>query len=155
MVESPGVWKWSSYRATAGREAPYPCLTLDWVLGQFSRKRAQAEKDYQQFVQGGIGKETIWTEVRGQAILGEEEFADKLVDHLKKHKDVPEIPKSQRYAARPHLAKLFTEKVVRDKQKRDRKIAEAVEKHLYSQREIAAHLGLHYTSVSRIISERG
>ena len=32
---------------------------------------------------------------------------------------------------------------------------EAVEKHLYSQREIAAHLGLHYTSVSRIINERG
>src|SRR3990172_9305420 len=27
------------------------------------------------------------------------------------------------------------------------------EKHLYSQREIAAHLGLHYTSVSRIIKE--
>jgi hypothetical protein len=93
--------------------------------------------------------------VRGQAILGEEEFGDKLVDHLRKHKDIPEIPKSQRYANRPALAKIFTEKIVRDKQKRDKKIAEAVEKHLYSQREIAAHLGLHYTSVSRIINGRG
>ena len=27
----------------------------------------------------GIGKQTIWTEVQGQAILGEEEFADKLI----------------------------------------------------------------------------
>ncbi len=155
MVESPGVWKWSSYRATAGWETPLPCLTIDWVLGQFSGKRAKAEKGYQQFVQWGIGNQTIWTEVRGQAILGEEEFADRLVDHLRRHKDVPEIPKSQRYVPRPSLAKLFTEKVVRDKQKRDRKIDEAVEKHLYSQREIAAHLGLHYTSVSRIINERG
>lgn len=155
MVETPGAWKWSSYRATAGRESPHPCLTIDWVLGQFSAKRGKAEKEYQQFVQWGIGKQTIWTEVRGQAILGEEEFADKLIDHLRKHKDVPEIPKSQRYVARPLLAKLFTEKVVRDKQKRDRKIAEAVEKYLYSQREIAGHLGLHYTSVSRIINKRG
>jgi len=93
--------------------------------------------------------------VRGQAILGEEEFGDRLVDHLRKQKDIPEIPKSQRYANQPALAKIFTEKMIRDKQKRDKKIAEAVEKHLYSQREIAAHLGLHYTSVSRIINGRG
>ena len=154
MVETPDAWKWSSYRATAGRESPHACLTINWILGQFSGKRGNAEKEYKKFVQWGIGK-TIWTEVRGQAILGEEEFGDKLIDHLRKHKDISEIPKSQRYANRPALAKIFTEKMVRNKQKRDRKIAEAVEKHLYSQREIAAHLGLHYTSVSRIINERG
>jgi hypothetical protein len=154
MVETPDAWKWSSYRATAGRERPHACLTINWILGQFSGARGKAEKEYVKFVQWGIGK-TIWTEVRGQAILGEEEFGDKLVDHLRKHKDIPEIPKSQRYADRPALAKIFTEKLLGNKQKRDKKIAEAVEKHLYSQREIAAHLGLHYTSVSRIINERG
>jgi putative transposase len=155
MVETPEAWKWSSYRATVGREGPHPCLTIDWVLGQFSRKRSKAEQEYRQFVRWGIGKQTIWTDVRGQAILGEEAFADKLVDHLKKHKNVPEIPKSQRYVDRPLLEKLFAEKVVRDKRKRDQKIAEAVEKHLYSQSEIAAHLGLHYTSISRIMNKRG
>jgi hypothetical protein len=154
MVETPDAWKWSSYRATAGREGPHLCLTINWVLGQFSRKKATAEKEYRQFVQWGIGK-TIWTEVRGQAILGEEAFGDKLVDHLRKHKDIPEIPKSQRYANRPALEKIFTEKIIRDKQKRDKKIAEAAQKHLYSQREIADHLGRHYTSVSRIIHDRG
>jgi REP element-mobilizing transposase RayT len=154
MVEIPDAWKWSSYRATAGRESPHACLTINWILRQFSGKRAKAEHEYRQFVQQGIGK-AIWTEVRGQAILGEEEFGDKLAGHLRKHKDIPEIPKSQRYANRPALAKMFTEKLIRDKQKRDRKISEAVEKHLYSQREIAAHLGLHYSSVSRIINERG
>jgi hypothetical protein len=154
MVETPDAWKWSSYRATAGIEWPHACLTINWVLGQFRGKRGKAEKEYKQFVQRGIGK-TIWTEVRGQAILGEEEFGDKLVDHLRKHKDIPEIPKSQRYANRPALPEIFTEKIIRDKHRRDKKIAEAVERHLYSQREIAAHLGLHYTSVSRIIHERG
>ncbi len=154
MVDAPEAWKWSSYRATAGRESGHPCLTTDWVLGQFGGKRGKAEQEYRQFVKWGIGK-SIWHEVRGQAILGEEKFADKLVDHLKKHKDIPEIPRSQRFANRPLLAKIFTAKVVRDKLKRDRKIAEAIEKYLYSQREIAAHLGLHYTSVSRIMNDRG
>jgi len=36
MVEKPEAWKWSSYRATAGRESSHPCLTVDWMLGQFS-----------------------------------------------------------------------------------------------------------------------
>jgi putative transposase len=153
MVERPEAWKWSSYRATAGRGERHPCLTIDWVLGQFGGKREKAEQEYRQFVQRGIGR-SIWHEVRGQAILGAEDFADTLSDHLRKHQDVPEIPKSQRYANRPALEKMFAENIVRNKQKRDRKIAEAVERHLYTQREIAAHLGLHYTSVSRIINER-
>jgi len=152
MVETPASWKWSSYMATSGREAHHPCLTIDWVLGQFSRKRAKAEKEYKQFVQWGIGKQTIWTEVRGQAILGEEEFADKLVDHLRKHKDVPEIPKSQRYANRPGLDKIFSERVLKDRHKRDRKIAEAVERYGYTQRSIAKHLDMHYSYISQILS---
>jgi len=116
-------------------------------------KRGTPRKEYNSLFSGN--RQNDLDEVRGQAILGEEEFGDKLVDHLRKHKDIPEIPKSQRYANRPTLAKIFTEKIVRNKQKRDKKIAEAVEKHLYSQREIAAQPGLHYTSVSRIINERG
>lgn len=152
MVETPAAWKWSSYRATAGRAAHHPCLTIDWVLGQFSGKRAKAEKEYKQFVQWGIGKQTIWTEVRGQSILGEEEFADKLADHLRKHKDVPEIPKSQRYVNRPGLDKIFSASVMKDRHKRDRKIAEAVERYGYTQRSIAKHLDMHYSYVSQILS---
>jgi hypothetical protein len=44
-------------------------LTTDWVLGQFSGKGGKAEKEYRQFVSWGIGKPTIWTEVRGQTFL--------------------------------------------------------------------------------------
>jgi len=55
MVERPEEWKWSSYRATAGRETPARCLRVDWVLGQFSHKRAKAERAYRQFVTWGDG----------------------------------------------------------------------------------------------------
>ncbi len=98
----------------------------------------------------GIGK-TIWNEVKGQALLGEDDFVDSFADHLRSYKDIPEIPKSQRYANRPLLDKLLSESIIRDKRKRDKKIAEAVEKHGYTQRAIADHLGIHFTYVSRIV----
>jgi putative transposase len=153
MVQRPEDWAWSSYRATAGKARPHACLTTDWVLGQFSGKRGKAEKDYRQFVHAGIGEKSVWTAVRGQALLGEDDFVDKLVDHLKKNKDIPEIPRSQRFATRPLLEKIFLESVMRDKRKRDRKMAEAVQKHGYRQSEIARHLGLHTGTVSRLIQK--
>ena len=153
MVEQPGDWKWSSYAATAGKEKAHPCLTGDWILGQFGATRVTAEKKYQQFVSWGIGKESIWTDVKGQVILGEDAFVDGLIDHLRKHKDIPDIPKNQRYVNRPPLEKIFPQGIQRDKGKRDKKIVEAVFKFGYRQREIADHLGLYFTSVSRIIRE--
>jgi REP-associated tyrosine transposase len=154
MVEKPDDWKWSSYLATAGRERPQPSLTTDWVLGQFSGKRSKAEQEYRQFVSWGIGKPTIWKEVKGQALLGEEGFVDQLADHLKKHKDVPEIPRSQRYADRPSLQKLFREKTLGNMTKRNKAISEAIEKHGYRQREVADHLGMYFTSISRIVNAK-
>ena len=154
MVEKPEDWKWSSYPATAGRSKPHPCLTTDWILGQFSGKMIKAEKEYRQFVRWGIGEKSLWSEVKGQTILGEDEFVDGLIDHLKKHRHVPEIPRSQRYANRPALKKVFTDDILSNKTKRDKKIAEAVEKHVYTQRAIANYLGLHYSTISRIMSVR-
>ena len=151
MVEKLEDYPWSSYLATAGKTTPHPCLTTNWVLGQFSGKRGKDEQEYRKFVSWGIGK-SIWHEVRGQALLGEEAFVDKLADHLRKHEHVPEISRSQRYAHRPVLDKIFSTAVLRDRQKRDRKIAEAVEKHGYTQRAIADHLGMHFTYVSQIMN---
>jgi putative transposase len=151
MVERPESWKWSSYRATAGRESPAPCLTVDWILGQFSRKRGAAEKKYRQFVKWGIGKDTIWREVKGQSILGEDDFVEGLITHIKKHQDVPEIPKSHRYANRPSLDKIFLKNEIIDKKKRDKKIIDAVQKYGYTQQQIAAHLSMHYSTISNLV----
>jgi putative transposase len=154
MTESPEQWKWSSYRATSGQESPHPCLTTDWILGQFSGKRGKAEQEYRQFVRWGINEKSLWPEVKGQFILGEDDFVESLLPHLKKHREVLEIPRSQRFASRPSMDKIFTVDILRNKIKRDRKIAEAVEKHAYTQRQIANHLGLHYATISRIMTAR-
>jgi ribulose 1,5-bisphosphate carboxylase large subunit-like protein len=67
---------------------------------------------------------------------------------------VPEIPKSQRYAIRPALEKIFEGSILSDRAKRDRRIREAVEKFGYTQRAVADYLGFHFTYVSRILNER-
>jgi hypothetical protein len=154
LVKGPGQWRWSGYGATAGREKPAPCLTTSWVLGQFNRNRGKAEREYREYVRLGTGKESIWRGVKGQTILGEDDFVDRLTEYLERHKDVPEISKSQRYADRPALETLFGGSILKDRAKRDRVIREAVEKFGYTQRAVADYLGFHFTYVSRILNER-
>jgi hypothetical protein len=83
-----------------------------------------------------------------------EEFVDSLADYLKKYREVPEIPKSQRYVNKPTLEKILQENILRDRRKRNRKIAEAVFKHGYRQSEIARHLGMHYSTISNLLREK-
>lgn len=153
MVAGPEAWKWSSYLATAGKAKAHPCLTTDWVLGQFSGKRGKAEAEYRQFVTWGIGEKTIWNEVRGQALLGEDDFVDALTGHLKKHKDIPDIPRNQRYSTRPALTMLLPDSIINNKQKLKKKLMEAVEKYGYHQSQLARHLSVHRSTVSRWLQE--
>lgn len=153
MVESLEVWKWSSYGATAGIGKSHPCITRDWILGQFNSKIDAAEKAYRRFVIDGIDKESILKEVKGQIILGEAKFTENFIEYIKGRGDITEIPKSQRYVNRPSLEEIFN-RTRENKQNRNKRIVEAVERHGYSQKEISGYLGLHYTSISRIVNER-
>ena len=45
---------------------------------------------------------------------------------------LPEIPKNQCFVNRPELGKIFTEGVLRDRGRRDRKVEGAVERHGYT-----------------------
>ncbi len=73
-----------------------------------------------------------------------------MVDHLRKKQDIPEIPRSQRYAHRPTLEKLFAGDARTNVRKGRASVRTAVGHYGYRLREIASHLGLHDSSVSRI-----
>ncbi len=146
-------WKWSSYRSTAGLDKPHLCLTTEWILGQYSKRKKQAERKYSEFVEAGIGGKVIWKDVRGQCILGKEEFAEGLMDYIKGYRDIKEIPKSQRYADRPRLGMLFDKGIIKDKAKRNKIAKEAIERYGYTQKEIADFVGIHYSVVSRLLKK--
>jgi REP element-mobilizing transposase RayT len=152
-VKKPGEWKWSGYRGTAGIEAAHECLTTDWLLGQFGTIRTVARRKYAEFIDGGIAESAMWDEVKGQIVLGGESFAEKILEYVGDGEGIREIPKAQRLLTRPALAGLFAKMTKKDIIKRNEIIREAVQKHGYSQSEISSHLGLHYTTISRIINE--
>ncbi len=152
VVDRPEQWKWSSYGGTGGLGKPHPCLTRDWVLGHFGKNLRESEQGYRAFVKAGRGVESIWKHVKGQSLLGQEDFVQTLVGYVRGREEIKEIPRSQRYVARPALAKLLTERVVNEKARRDRKIVEAVERYGYTQKEIADFLGMHYSTISRLVN---
>ena len=121
-----------------------------WVLGQFDTNRQEAEKRYREFVEAGTREESIWEKVKGQALLGNEEFIERFEQHLQGKRDIGEIPRSQRYADRPSLEMLF--RGIEDMEKRNLAIREAVGTHHYRQSEVAAYIGIHYSTVSKILS---
>jgi len=96
MVRGAGQWPWSSYRATAGKREPPDYLTVDWVLGQFSEKKREAQEHYQVFVAEGMASESPWSALKGQILLGSETFVEGHRRRLKETVRVKEIPRRQR-----------------------------------------------------------
>ena len=154
IVQRSGDWKWSSYRATVGIEKPHPCLTVDWILGQFNRRRRHAEEIYREFVRDGIKEASIWKEVKGQSILGGDDFVESLLSYVRGYREIKEIPKSQRYVNRPKLNEIFKGEIS-DKKRRNTNIYTAHTEYGYTYKEIADYLDIHYTTVSKAISESG
>jgi REP element-mobilizing transposase RayT len=148
MVDDPGKWPWSSYLATAGRVRRPPFLRVDWVRSQFHRDWEQAVVAYERFVLSGMRKdECPWENVRGRVVLGSEGFMRELGERLDAVRDIKEIPKVERFSARPSLTALLPAQG--NKEARSRGIVSAHLEHGYTLKEIAAHLGIHYSTVSK------
>lgn len=149
-ISHPRRWKWSSYRAMAGMAPAHGCLTVGEILSHFAQRKAIAHEKYRDFVQAGIDSPSIWDDLEAQSLLGVEGFAEGLRHLVTKKQKIREIPKGQRFAGRPPLEKLFPQKS-RGKTSRDQLIAKAVTHYGYSQMELARFLGLHYSTISRIL----
>jgi len=136
------AWKWSSYRATAGLASVPEFLSIEWLLKQFGKNVATAQKRYREFVRDGLEKRP-WEELRGQIYLGSEEFIER---HSAVDKEIQEIPRAQLKAVKPTLERIFADGV-------EVGIAQAYREHGYRLHEIAAHMGVHYATVSRRLKQ--
>lgn len=114
MVQAPGDWNWSSYRATAGLEKPPSWLHTRSVLDRFDEwDLANASAMYRGFVAEGIGKsESPWEKLVAGLYLGSEEFIERVkeltrkrdwgAEHLKVQRDVRAIEIESVRAATEH-----------------------------------------------------
>jgi REP element-mobilizing transposase RayT len=148
IVKNPGDWKWSTYRAMIGDDQGISCLTTDWILSQFGKERQAAANQYQAFVRSGIKAESPLKAIKGQLILGQDNFIDE-IKHLMRGKErLKEITREQRYLTRPPLKEIFK---LKDKKSKDQVMYEAHLQYGYTLKDIAEYIGVHYSTVSRAI----
>jgi putative transposase len=136
VVQRPEDYAWSSHRAMAGLDQPPGFLATEWVLSQFAPTRRLAQARYRAFVAAGLEKPTV----SGERV-GSEEF---LSLRLGRHDALPEVPRAQLQPLRRPLADVFANEQT--------PIAIAYRAHDYRLHEIAAHLGCHYSTVSRALA---
>jgi len=151
MVDHPGRYPWSSYKATVGRSRAPDWLAVDWILSFFNEDRAQAQAEYKRFVLAGIGEKSPLAQLKGQAVLGGAGFVKQAIQRLEQSKILAEVPRVERLAHRPSLEALFEDVSIGSKKERNGIIRSAYEQYGYQQKDIAEHLGLHYTTVSNIL----
>ena len=153
-VRNPARYRWSSYRASAGLENVPAFLDAPTLLAHFAHSLPAARRRYVAFVEAGIRTPSPWESLQGQVLLGEPAFLRKVAPRLKSKALAKEIPQAQRHAVRPSLKRAFGQIRPAHRAARDRLIATLHLKHGYTQAQIAAHLGLHYATVSRIVNRQ-
>ena len=151
LIDHPSEWMWSSFRATRGIEKVPSFLETDFLLQHFSSSRKRAREMYEEFVLAGIGTESPLKEAKKQIFLGSDSFIAEAMQHVNGNDMHHNVPKVQRLASRPALGDIFIRTAKCSKEKRNRLIVSAHDKHAYTQREIGDHLGLHPGHISRIV----
>jgi REP element-mobilizing transposase RayT len=154
MVANPADYRWSSYRQTAGLDAPEPWLAVGDLLESFGGANRQGCEEYVRFVTGGTGQMSPWKDLVGQIYLGSTEWLDRIGARIASAPRSAEHPRVQLEPGRPMLndiieavAKTF-DATVEQVQSRSRQVSMArsvvafigFEDGLYRQSEIAAVL---------------
>ena len=145
MVRRLERWRWSSFPATCGQAAKPDWLQVDFVLAQFATQRARAIERYVAFVHEGARLPSVWSELQGQIYLGAPAFIEKMQALIDKQPSLMEIPRAQRRAAKRALAEFG------GAHERNEAIALAYLSGQHTMSAVAAHFGVHYTTVSRLV----
>ncbi len=153
ITERPVKYRWSSYLPTLGKAAAPACLSTEWLLGNFSTSLPEARRLYRQFVKEGMAiVESPWKKLSGQIILGTETFIQQTKEMIGGREELQEIPRKQRHVGRPDITEIFPPEKYTSKQERNRLIRHAHGNHGYTLKEIAQALGVHYTTISKVIN---
>jgi putative transposase len=148
MIRSAKDWRWSDYRATAGL-APVPdWLNVDWLLSCFSQRKMQAIQQYREFVADGKGQPSPLKALRNQRYLGDDTFVETLQAMIAKDQDLSEVPSVQKRRMAKPIAKY-----IESASSRNDGIYQAYRSGAYTMKAISDNLGLHYSTVSKIIKD--
>lgn len=143
LVASAEDHPWSSLRATLGLDPAPGWLDTGSFLAAFgSRSR------YLEFVRAGVGLDSPWSRLRG-VLLGSDEFVERLARRHGQPAE-PEFARRERCGSRQPLDTVLPQSTCSSRRLRNARVRELLRSGDYSAAEIARHLGLHYSTVSKI-----
>jgi len=116
------------------------------MLASFGPQRSTAVAAYTRFVLEGIGADSIWRHLNRQVFLGDDTFIARMHQRASQPSEDIQIPRAQR---RPPAASLT--EIAQAHPDRDEAIRAAWATGQYSYTQIAAHFGVHFTTVGRIV----
>ncbi len=137
-------YRWSSLPAVLGL-APVP----GWLDTRALLARFGSRERYLDFVREGVGRPSPWSALHG-SVFGSDDFCHTLVRPIGPRTREPEFPRRERLVYRESLGAGFPPAAVVDRTARDGRIRELMRSGLYTASEIARHLGLHRSTVTRI-----
>lgn len=149
-TRTPHTWRWSSYRPTAGTVRTPPYLVTDAVLEHFGKREKDSQRKYREYVKEGAGAASPLDERSCQVLLGSPAFLNEMQPILNGEKLAKRGPKRAR--PRRSLATLFKNIDQKSRSERNELIRRAHIDHGYTLMEIGSHLGLHYTTVSKVVN---
>ena len=106
MVERPELYRWSSYRATAGLETAPAWLALHRIEPLFVGPDWQP--NYARYVEEKIGsEEKLWDRVQHGIFLGTELWLAKVRKIVESKPRSSDHPREQRQVGRPHMPRVI------------------------------------------------
>ena len=100
----------------------------------------------------GSGRVRRGPGLRG-VVLGSDEFVERLAGRIEKRALEPDFSKRERRPIASRSTPLFPPTLIADRARRNARIRELTASGRYTAAEIGRHLGLHYSTVSRIARE--
>ncbi len=153
-LPEPEPWAsyaWSSYRATAGQVKTLPSFlhTAD-LLCEFGKRKKSSQRKYREYVHAGIGASSPLDQRAHQVLLGSTAFIKKMQLILFGESDLgKKPPKAAR--RRKSLNSIFKQLHRKTRAERNHLICQAYSNFDYTLVEIGKHLGLHHTTVGKVV----
>jgi len=150
MVLQANDWIWSSYLSTCHEVTPPRWLNVSALLTTFSSNKSIAINKYKQFVEDGANKKSPWSHLKNRLYLGSENFVNECLKNTNQKINTTynlNIDFKEGSLSPPisHYEKTTTE--------RKDAIFQVYKSGHYSMKEIGEYFNLHYSRVSKIVSQ--
>ncbi|MFQ5963904.1 MAG: transposase [Candidatus Scalinduaceae bacterium] len=108
-VKFPEEYNWSSYRFYIGQSKIPEWLNVGWLLQEYGRTFETSQKRYKEFIDSNIENPSKYPtdNIVGQAILGSKGFVSKVIEVVRKEKNLDQVISKRIFYNKLDLSELY------------------------------------------------